>query len=128
MVVYNFFRKPTVALHYNDEKLKRLLEQRWTGLLAAVTTLLNSFQHMASRLEKMATSRAHIAKNAYEGIRTASRGAGTKFLVHCKNALQGMYCYIIILIASVSNDLYMVTIKFISLCFVGQSCYAAEPP
>ena len=25
---YNFFRKPTVALHYDGEKLKRLLEQK----------------------------------------------------------------------------------------------------
>ena len=43
-----FFRKPAVALHYNGEKLKRLLEQRWTGYLATVTAVLNSFQHVTS--------------------------------------------------------------------------------
>ena len=41
--LYNFFRKPTVAPHNNSEKLKHLLEQRWTGHLAAVTAVLNSF-------------------------------------------------------------------------------------
>ena len=59
----------------------------------------------------------------------ASRGAGTKSQVYCKDVLQGMYCYhIIILIVSVSNNLLMVTIKFISLCCVCQSSYAAGPP
>ena len=41
--LYNFFRKPTVALHYNGKKLKRLLEQRWANHLATVTAVLNSF-------------------------------------------------------------------------------------
>ena len=27
--LYNFFRKPTIELHYNGEKLKRLFEQRY---------------------------------------------------------------------------------------------------
>ena len=27
--LYNFFGKPTVSLHYNGKKLKRLLEQRY---------------------------------------------------------------------------------------------------
>ena len=42
--LYNFFRKSTVALHYDGEKLKRLLEQRWTGHLVTETAVLNSFQ------------------------------------------------------------------------------------
>ena len=41
--LYIFFRKPTVALHCNGEKMKCLLEQRWTGHLATVTAALNSF-------------------------------------------------------------------------------------
>ena len=64
----------------------------------------------------------------YRGIRTASRGAGTKFLVRCKDAIQGMHCYIIIRIVSVSNNLLMVTIKFASLYCVCQPCYAVGPP
>ena len=54
--LYNFFRKLTVALHYNDEKLRRLLEQRWSGHLATVTAVLNSFQHITSLLREMSTS------------------------------------------------------------------------
>ena len=34
--LYKFLRKPTVAAVYTGEKLKRLLEQRWTGHLATV--------------------------------------------------------------------------------------------
>ena len=122
-----FFCKPTVALHYNSEKLKGLLEQRWTGHLATVTAVLNSFQHITSLLQEMSVSRAHKAE-IRSGIRTASRGTRTKVLVNCKDALQGMYCSIISPIVSVSNNLLMVTIKFISLCCVCQSCYAAGPP
>ena len=68
------------------------------------------------------------SRNTDRGIRTASRSAGTKLLVHCKDASQGMYYYIIILIVSVSNNLSMVIIKFISLRCVCQSCYVAGSP
>ena len=44
--------------------------------------------------------------------------AETKFVVHCIDALQGMYCCLIILTVSVSNDLLTVTVEFISLCCV----------
>ena len=59
MVVYNFFRKSTVALYYNGGKLKRLLKQKWTGHLATVTAILNSFRHITSLLQEMGTLRAH---------------------------------------------------------------------
>ena len=62
-----FFRKPTVPLYYNGEKLKRLLEQRrWTGHLATVTAVLNSFQHITRLLQEMATSRADKAETRVE--------------------------------------------------------------
>ncbi|KAK0131285.1 hypothetical protein N1851_034018 [Merluccius polli] len=38
--LYNFFRKPTIALNYSGEKLKRLLDQRWTGHLATDIAVL----------------------------------------------------------------------------------------
>ena len=59
--LYKFFRKPTVALHYNGEKLKRLLEQRWAGHLATITAVLNSFQHIISFLREIGISSAHKA-------------------------------------------------------------------
>ena len=64
--LYIFFRKPTVALHYNGEKLKRLLEQKWTGHLVAVTAVLNSVQHRTSLLQEMGASRAHKAETRLE--------------------------------------------------------------
>ena len=64
----------------------------------------------------------------YRSIKTALKDAGAKFLVYCKDTSQGTYCYIIILIVSVLNNLLKVKIKFISLCCVCQSCYAAGPP
>jgi len=59
--LYNFFRKPTVSLHYNGEKLKRLLEQRWTGHLATVTTILRSFEPITSLLQEICESRTRGA-------------------------------------------------------------------
>jgi len=41
--LHNFFRKPAIASQHNGEKLKRLLDQRWTGHLATTSTVLNSF-------------------------------------------------------------------------------------
>ena len=64
--LYNFFRKPAVALHCNGENLKRLFEQRWTGHLATVTAALNSFQHITSLIQEMGTSRGHKAEARIE--------------------------------------------------------------
>ena len=75
----------------------------------------------------MGTSRAHKAETGIEASGLL-REVQEKFLVPCKDGLQSMYRYIIILIVSVSNNLLMVTIKFISLCCVCQSSYAAGPP
>ena len=52
----------------------------------------------------MGTLRPHIAETRIEASGLALRSAGTKFLVHCKDALQAMYCRTIILIFSVSNN------------------------
>lgn len=39
---YIFFRKPTVAAQYTSEKLKKLLDQRWTKHLATVSVIVKS--------------------------------------------------------------------------------------
>lgn len=41
-LLYKFIRKPTVAVHYKGETLKRLLDQRWTGHLATVQVINKS--------------------------------------------------------------------------------------
>ena len=66
VVVYNVFRKPTIALHYNSKKLKRLPDQRWTGHLATVTAVFNFFQHVTLLLQEMGTLRAHKAETRIE--------------------------------------------------------------
>lgn len=43
-MLYNFLRRPNVARLYEGKKLKRLLEQRWSGHLATTTVLLDNFQ------------------------------------------------------------------------------------
>ena len=64
--LYNFFLKPTVAIHYDCEKLKHLFEQRWTGHLVTVTAVFKFFQHMTSLLQKIGTSTAHKAETRIE--------------------------------------------------------------
>ena len=76
----------------------------------------------------MATLRAHKTETRTESPGLLREVQEQSFFVYCKNALQGMYCYIIILIVSVSNNLLMTIIKFISLCCVCQSCYATGTP
>jgi len=51
--LYKYFRKPTVARVYNGQKLKRLLEQRWTGHLATVTVIMKSFNSILSLLQEI---------------------------------------------------------------------------
>ena len=63
VVAFHFsLRKLTVALYY----VKRLLELRWTGHLATVTAVFNSFQYITSLFQEMATSRAHKAETRIE--------------------------------------------------------------
>ena len=81
--------------------MKRLLEQRWTGHLATVTAVLNSFQHVASLLREMGTATAHQAETRIETSGLLREVQGQSFLFCCKDVLQGVYCYIFILIVSV---------------------------
>ncbi|CAJ1057873.1 uncharacterized protein LOC128440739 [Xyrichtys novacula] len=61
--LYKFFRKPTVAAVYTGEKLKRLLEQRWTGHLATVKVIMNSCDdivHLLQEIEGIPTIGADV--------------------------------------------------------------------
>ncbi|CAJ1078316.1 uncharacterized protein LOC128440739 [Xyrichtys novacula] len=61
--LYKFFRKPTVAAVYTGEKLKRLLEQWWTGHLATVKVIMNSCDdivHLLQEIEGIPTIGADV--------------------------------------------------------------------
>jgi len=58
--LYNFFRRYAVARQYSDvggRKLKRILEQRWTGHHDSVSTVLAEFNNILETLETVAASR-----------------------------------------------------------------------
>lgn len=51
----NVFRKPTVAAQYREEKLKRLLDQQWTGHFDTVSIVLKSHNTFVDFLNEIAT-------------------------------------------------------------------------
>ncbi|KAJ4926893.1 hypothetical protein JOQ06_014637 [Pogonophryne albipinna] len=58
--LYKFFRKPTVAAVYTGEKLKRLLDQRWTGHLA--TVIMKSLEHIVHLLREIEDNQTSAAE------------------------------------------------------------------
>ncbi|CAK6983693.1 zinc finger MYM-type protein 1-like [Scomber scombrus] len=57
-MLYKFCRKPTVAILYKGETLKRLLDQRWTGHSATVSVILKSFDDLSTLLREITSNRA----------------------------------------------------------------------
>lgn len=60
-MLYKFCRKPTVAILYKGEKLKRLLDQHWTGHFGTVSVILRSFDDLATLLREINSSPAYGA-------------------------------------------------------------------
>ncbi|KAL0146682.1 hypothetical protein M9458_058022 [Cirrhinus mrigala] len=79
--LYKFLRKPTVAAQYKGQKLKRLLDQRWTGHLDTVSVVLKSHDTLVEFLNEIATTRkgADIKLEAV-GLHKASTEPAFKFL------------------------------------------------
>jgi hypothetical protein len=48
--LYKFTRRPNIDQIYDGVKLKRLLDQRWTGHLATVETIIGSFAELQDML------------------------------------------------------------------------------
>ncbi|KAK0153461.1 Zinc finger MYM-type protein 1 [Merluccius polli] len=74
--LYKYFKKPTVAAVYTGEKLKRLLEQRWTGHLATVTVILKSFDnivHLLRGIDSTQTSAAEVRMEATGLLKVITR-------------------------------------------------------
>ncbi|KAI2658679.1 Zinc finger MYM-type protein 1 [Labeo rohita] len=79
--LYKFLRKPTVAAQYKGQKLKRLLDQRWTGHLDTVSVVLKSHNTLVEFLNEIATTRkgADIKLEAV-GLHKAITEPAFKFL------------------------------------------------
>lgn len=60
-MLYKFCRKPTVAILYKGETLKRLLDQRWTGHFGTVSIILRSFDDLSTLLWEINSSPAYGA-------------------------------------------------------------------
>lgn len=54
--LYNFTRRQTIAALYDGSKLKRLLNQRWTGHLLTTTTIMNNHEQTVELLRHWASS------------------------------------------------------------------------
>ena len=76
-MLYNFIRKPTLAVLYKGETLKRLLDQRWTGHLATVKVVVKSFHDISTLLTEVENTRGLGAS------RFASRLRGCFVPLHC---------------------------------------------
>lgn len=66
--LYRFFRKPTVSAQYKGERLKRLLEQRWTGHLSTVSAIIKSYEEIISLLSEIDAERRYGAEVRMEAI------------------------------------------------------------
>ncbi len=83
-LLYKFIKKPTVAVLYGGQQLKRLLEQRWTGHLQTVKTILNSFQDITELLAVINGNRRYETEVRMEAaglIREVSE-TSFKFIAH----------------------------------------------
>ena len=61
--LYNFFRKPTVAVDYCGHTLKCLMTQRWTGHQASVNTIVSSFDEIFSALKQISIGSGTCGSN-----------------------------------------------------------------
>lgn len=55
-MLYRFLKKPTVAAVYTGERLKGLLDERWTGHLATVSVIVNSYDAIVQFLAEIDSS------------------------------------------------------------------------
>lgn len=77
--LYNFFRKPTIALHYEGERLKRLLDQRWFHL-ETVAVIVRSFKDITTVLEHVSSARTYGAEVRIEEVGLLKEVTNQSFL------------------------------------------------
>ena len=49
--LYKFLQRPILSQFYEGTKLKRLLEQRWSGHLTTITAVINNHQHLIELMD-----------------------------------------------------------------------------
>ncbi|XP_013771797.1 uncharacterized protein LOC106456965 [Limulus polyphemus] len=83
-ILYNFIRKPTVSVHYTGQALKQLLEQRWTGHLAAVKVITGSHKAILTILSDIATNENNtfLPELVVEAIELLKLIKNKPFLIH----------------------------------------------
>ena len=88
--LYKFLKKPTVAAQYKGEKLKRLLEQRWTGHLDTVSVVLKSHTALVDFLKEIETTGASADVNIEAvGLHKAITERSFKFLTYAMHKVLG---------------------------------------
>ncbi|KAK6489063.1 zinc finger MYM-type protein 6-like [Huso huso] len=66
--LYKFLRKPTAAVLYKGKKLKRLLEQLWTGHYCTVGVVVKLFNSIVDILSEIQSTRGHGTEVKIEAI------------------------------------------------------------
>ncbi|KAL7381763.1 hypothetical protein ABVT39_010907 [Epinephelus coioides] len=107
-MLYNFIRKPTVAILYKGETLKRLLDQRWTGHLATVKVVVKSFHNIATLLIEMENTRGLGAEVRIEatGLLCAVTQRSFLFIAHLVMKLLSLFELLNRLLQAEDMDLF----------------------
>ncbi|XP_045075725.1 uncharacterized protein LOC123489869 [Coregonus clupeaformis] len=92
-MLYNFIRKPTVAILYKGDTLKRLLNQRWTGHLATVKVVVKSFHDISTLLTEVENTRGLGAEVRVEatGLLRAITQRSFLFIAHLVMKLLSLF-------------------------------------
>ena len=83
-MLYNFLRRPVVARIYEGNKLKRLLEQRWSGHLETTAAMLDNYDEIVDVLTACGTSAEVDGNTGAEasGLLVKVENANFLFIAH----------------------------------------------
>jgi len=79
-MLYNFLRRPTLTRLYKGNKMKCLLEQRWSGHLAITTAMLDSYDDIVDVLTTCGTSAEVDGNTSIETSGPLQKVENAKFL------------------------------------------------
>jgi hypothetical protein len=79
--LYNFTRRPLIAQHYDGEKLKRLLQQRWSGHLSTISTIRKCYHELLDLLDAIGSHPRASGLDVAEAIGYSHQMKSALFLV-----------------------------------------------